>query len=312
MKPFGERFPLRIIPYVVGRLTYWSDKPEEDGETFRPYGQFGVKANMHIWKIYDQIKSRFWDLNQLKHIITPQVVAWVAGAGGVTPDNLYPMDPDIEQHLYDLSGVEIGVSQRLQTKRGPVGAEEIVDWMRLNVNLGMFNNTYTEYPADGRPNTYRPEYSIGRSHLNVDYTWQISDSTVFMADTNYDFDNNDFGRFNAGFAVSRDPRLRYYLGVRHITDLNSTVGTFGVNYKINEKYSLSFWEQYDLDYEGGQNTGTSMTLIRKFPRWYGAFTFTYDAANDGLTMMFTFWPEGIPEVRVGGARMSLLGSSSDN
>ncbi len=312
MQPFGERFPLRIIPYAVGRLTYWSDKPEEDGKTFRPYGQAGVKANMHIWKIYDQVKSRFWDINQLKHIITPQLVAWVAGAGGVMPDNLYPMDPDIEKHLYDLSGVSIGVNQRLQTKRGPVGAEEVVDWMRLNVTLGMFNETYVEYPADGRSYTYRPEYSVGRSHLNADYTWQISDSTVFMSDMNYDFDNNDFGRVDAGFAVSRDPRLRYYLGVRHITDLNSTVGTFGVNYKINEKYSLSFWEQYDMDYEGGQNMGTSVTLVRKFPRWYGAFTFTYDASNDALTLLLTFWPEGIPEVRIGGARMSLLGGSSDN
>lgn len=311
MKPFGDRFPLRIVPYAVGRLTYWGDQPE-DGASFRPYGQVGVKANMHIWKVYDQAKSRFWDVNRLKHIITPQVVAWISGSGGVQPDDVYPMNPDIEEHIHRIEGMSIGVHQRLQTKRGPAGAEETVDWMRLNVTLGAIDSSYTAYPADGRSYTYRPEHSVARSHLNTDYTWQISDSVVFMTDMNYDIDNNDFGRFNAGFAVSRDPRLRYYLGVRHITDLNSTVGTFGLNYKINGKYSISFWEQYDFDYEGGQNMGTSVTIIRKFPRWYGAFTFSYDTTNDELTLLLTFWPEGIPEVKIGGARMSLLGSSDSN
>jgi len=303
--------PVNVVPYAVGRVTWWSDEPDR-GQHGRLYGQTGVKANMHFWRVYSKVRSRLWDLNRLRHIISPEITAFIAGDGDVNPDNLFPMDPDVEQHLDGQGGVAFGVRQRLQTKRGRPGHEHNVDWMRFDVMCGFYGNGADPVPGDGRFFLYRPEYSLGRNHVNFDYTWNISDSTAFLADLNYDVDSSRVRRANVGFAVARDPRLRYYAGLRYIKDVDSSVGTFAVNYRINRKYTLSFVEQYDFQFEGGQNLTTAITITRKLPRWYAAFSFVFNQADDEVTMVVSFWPEGVPEVKIGGARVSLLGGSSEN
>ena len=55
-----------------------------------------------------------------------------------------------------------------------------------------------------------------------------------------------------------------------------------------------------------------MTITRKLPRWYAALTVAYEDDSDGLTLLLTFSPEGIPEIGIGGGRVSILGSSDKN
>jgi hypothetical protein len=303
--------PVNITPYATGRLTGWSDQPS-GGKDFRPYGQVGVKNNMDIWRTYDDVQSRLWDINRLKHVITPEVVGWVASTGGVTPDEIFPMDPGIEEGVTSTSGASFGVYQRLQTKRGEEGKQQTVDWMRLDIVASVFDKTQNSLPSDGRFFFARPEDSLARNAVDVDYTWNISDATAFLADANYDMDSEGFGRIDAGFAVQRDPRLRYYLGVRRIRDESTTVGTFGFNYKLSQRYSLGFFEQYDFDSVEQKNLLTTLSLIRKFERWYGAISFEYDRTQGSFGAYFTFWPEGAPEAKIGSGRASPLGTSSQN
>ena len=302
--------PVNLVAYATGRATYWDDAPS-GGVKCRPYGQLGVRANMHIWRLYNNVENRIWDIHRLKHIITPEVVAFIS-CDEVSPAKLFPMDPDIEVRLRRQGGVAVGVHQRLQTKRGPVDDRRTVDWMRLNIVAGFYANGADTFPADGRFFYYRPEYSIGRNHINADYTWHISDSTTLLADANHDLNTGRLRRANVGLAVSRDPRLRYYMGLRYIRDLDSAIGVFGFKYKISRKYSITFFEQYDMDFDGGRNMATSISIVRKLPRWYAAFTFAYNTTYNDLTLYLSLWPEGVPEVRVGTGRMSLLGQSDMN
>ena len=320
--------PINFAPYAVGRLTYWEQDADKAlkklrfsrwgrnslgvGDTkFRPYGQIGVRTNTHIWAVYDNAESRLWDIHRLKHIITPEVVTWLASSHGVYPEELFVMDADIEG-IERTSGMAFNLNQRLQTKRGPADDRRNVDWMRFNLSLGIYSNDRDNVISNGRFFGYRPENSLDRNHLNTEYSWQISDSTMLLADGYYDIDDKQFGRGNIGLAVQRDPRLRYYAGFRYIDDLDSAVGTFGINYKINRKYSISAFEQYDFAFDNGRNLSTTVTITRKFPRWFAGFTFSYDNSQNELTVLLTFWPEGIPEVRIGGSRLTLLGQSDKN
>ena len=73
--------------------------------------------------------------------------------------------------------------------------------------------------------------------------------------------------------------------------------------------------QYDFTYDGGVNLGTRITIVRKLPRWYLGLTFTYDrryASDDEFGVVLALWPEGVPEVRIGGRRTQLLDQSSEN
>ncbi|MDY6912995.1 MAG: LPS assembly protein LptD [Planctomycetota bacterium] len=357
--------PVNLVPFVVGRATYWCDTYDRrfstidpprsissNGQRCRPYGQIGIKANTHFWRLYNNVQSRLWNIHRLKHIITPEITAFMSDTGGVQALEIYPLEPGIETHLRRQNAATFAIYQRLQTKRGQPGKQHTVDWMRLNMVLGISdsgadpmgkvpgqivpfhipgaNELFFMRPRLGRSFSSRPEYGTGRDYLNLEYTWNISDSTTLMTDGNYDFGRGELTRANIGLAVRRDPRLRYYLGMRYLRfgrvlvrdrfsptgfrydKPDSLINTVGFNYKISRKYSLSVFEQYDFDYDGGRNLATSITLTRKLPRWYVAFTFEYDATDDELTMLLTFWPEGIPEVRVGGGRLSLLGGSRKN
>ncbi len=310
--------PVNVVPYATGRLTYWGDTPpdsssDDDGdEEFRPYGQLGVKASTHVWRVYDKARSRLWDIHGLKHVITPEVTGFISTSGGVSPSDVFPLEPGIEEHLDRLSGVGIGIYQRLQTKRGPQGDRHTTDWMRLDVTAGFFDSPDDDgLVADGRYFMYRPENSIGRNNINAEYTWHVSDSTTFMADTNFDVDDCSFGRTSVGLAVARNPRLRYFLGIRHIRDLGSAVGTAGFKYQMTEKYSISAFQQYDFEFNDGENLATTFSIVRKFPRWFVGFTFLYDQSEDDVGLILTLWPEGVPEFRIGSGRVSLLGRSSD-
>ena len=298
--------PVQFLPSIAGRITSWSDSPNEGGLT-RPWGQIALSAMTHIWRIYD-FESRLWDLHRLKYVITPYGGVFFS-CTSVQPDRTFPFNDEVEPYIHRLGGGSIGVRQLWQTKRGPVGNRHIADWLRVNLSIDMFSDSFTHYPADGRYFFSRPEYSIPRNAINADAAWYISDATAVLADANYDIDSGSLARANIGVAVARSPRLKYYLGLRRIRELDSAIGTVGVDYQINRKYRISAFEQYDFDFDSGQNLTTQITLTRKFPRLYTAFTFAYDAAYGDVSLVISLWPEGIPEARIGGFRTSLLGRS---
>jgi hypothetical protein len=318
LQPMIFGAPVNVTPYVKGRLTYWGDSPGDrggNGDQFRPYAQAGVRSNMHFWRVYPNVDSRLWDVHQLKHIITPEVLAFGSLTGGAEPHDLWPLEPGVEQHIYENHGVSFGLYQRLQTKRGPVGDQKTVDWMRFNVVLGMFAHDEPDLRGDGRMFLANPEYSLQRDFLNAEYTWNISDTTALLADLNYDLGDGQCDRVNVGFAVQRDPRLSYYLGMRYIKELDSAVGTAAMKYQINKKYSVQLQEQYDFTYRGGVNLGSRISIVRKFPRWYVSLTFLYDQRaeeGDDIGVILALWPEGVPEARFSSGRMELLNRSERN
>lgn len=306
--------PVKLLPFGVGRLSYWSDTPDESSQG-RAWGEAGFTATTHIWRVYDQVENRLWDLHQIKHIMTPYGGLFVAGSS-VESSELFPFSPDIERYVRNLSGGAIGLLNILQTKRGKPGALLPADWLRFDLYGAFFDDREKSgLPADGRYFWYRPEYSLPRDSVNANLEWLISDALTVLGDLNYDTQSGGLGRGDVGIAIVRDPRLRYYIGTRYIRDLNSNVGTFGFNYEINRKYTLSVFEQYDFKFDNGVNLDTSITLVRKFSRFYVGFTFIYDRSRSDVGLALSIWPEGIPEAKFLTPRMTMantLTRSSDS
>ncbi len=267
---------------------------------------------MHLWRVFADIESQLWDLHGLKHVVTPELAAFAGDTGGVETGELFPMD-QVEQHLARQSGIMAGVRQRLVTRRGLPPNREVVDWMRLDVTAGAFRNTNT-MPSDGRYFFYRPEYSLGRSFVNADYLWNISSATTLLGDLNYDIHTRQIARSSIGLSVDRTPRFSYFGGVRYIRDVDSSVATVGFNYALSRKYSVSMFEQYDLDFQGGENLSTRLTITRKLPRWFVGVTFVFDRGGEGddVGIYLLLWPEGVPEVKLGAGRRGFLSSSDLN
>jgi len=304
--------PVNFLPYAVGRFTHWTEARTPEGAKNRPYGQVGVRASTRIWKVYDKVKSRLWDLHGLRHVLTPEATVFLADSHGVNPMELWPLDDSIEPNISSLSGFTVALTQRLQTRRGRPGQRRIVDWMRFKVEAGAFSNAENSLPADGRVFGHSPEYSLGRNFINADFEWNIADGTELDASANYDVDSGKLGLLAAGLTVKRSPRFKYHLGVFALPAVDSSVGTIGFTYQIDPKYSLSVFEQYDFDFDGHKNVRTSVRLTRKFPRWYAGVAFIFDQTRDDVGLYLTLWPEGVPEFRIATGRLSPLSSSDKN
>jgi len=223
--------------------------------------------------------------------------------------------------------------QRWQTKRGQGEKERILDWMRLNLEYTkvsdpsklrradrpLWNNPFAPLSTIAMPSIFNSDlgstyrtfglYGPQRDSINADYLWRLSDTTAILSDLNYDVQDNKVEQFNVGLSRLVWPNLSYYIGTRYMRsieidgDRGSNALTFAATYKISQRYTLTFAEQYDFKRDG--RTLTQVSLIRRYHRLYYGITYGIDETLDRRTIMFTIWPEGIGEM--GSGSRSLAG-----
>jgi hypothetical protein len=304
--------PVNVVPFASGRVSAWSADPGS-GDNARVYGMVGTRVSTHLWRNYDGVRNRLLDIDGLRHIMTPEAAFFISADNGVTPADLYPLSPSIEEHITDLSGMMVGIRNRLQTQRGQGANRRTVNWMRFDIMAGFFDGGDDAQPiSDSRYFASRPEYSMGGNNfIYMDYAWYMSDSTTFLADMNYDLDNSTIARSSMGIRVDRSPRMTYYAGLRTVDELSSAIGTLSMRYQISRRYAVQLIEQYDFDYRGGTNLRSEISFIRKWPRWYTSLTFGYDARWNDFTIMFNLWPEGIAEANINTGTYSLYRSEEN-
>ncbi len=316
---------MKLVPFVAGTTAY------EDGSGFHTdidgtaeerkddvfLGEAGVRASLQpYWKVFPDVKSRLWDLNQLRHIISPYFTAV-----GFTES-----DPVIEQR--DV--VNVGVSQRLQTKRGVGTNERTVDWMRLDTDVTWVNNSGDTSAALGpdrfiwnKPfiplvNRFSPQqdrrssniFGPRRNSFCADYIWRPSDTFAILSDMNFDIQSSVVQQFNVGLSHMRWPNLSYYIGSRYLRRIGldekgSNMFTFAATYVLDPRYTVVFSQQFD--FELGETIRSDITLIRRYHRIYWGITYSADESLDNHAIVFSIWPEGVPELGIGSRRYMGLG-----
>jgi hypothetical protein len=321
----------KIVPFVAGTVAY------EDGQGFYRelngglaeeqedvwFGETGFRASTQpYWKVYPDVKSELWDLNQMRHLIKPYMTA-------VT----YTENESVFEQRDTLN---VGISQRLQTKRRLGDKQRNVDWMRLDMDVTWVNNSGdASAGADefiwNRPfippiNTFSrviPQqdrrgtdlYGPRRNYVGADYSWLLSDTTAVLSDLNYDMQSGVVQQFNVGFSHMRWPNLQYYIGSRYLRRLDNGNGeygtnavTFAVTYVLDPRYTLVYSQQHDFDY--GAMVRSDLTLIRRYHRLFWGLTFSADESLDRQSIVFSLWPQGVPGVAIGESRYVGLGGSA--
>ena len=331
----------KLVPFIAGTFGY-DDRSGftttlVDGSNTGEFGEEEVwlgEAGIRVfprpyWKVYPDVKSRLWDLDGLRHIIRPELTA-VA----------YTESDSVVKQRDTLN---FGISQRLQTKRGPAGEQRTVDWMRLDMDV-----TFVDDPEDvsdtlgpdrfiwarpivplrvfsapdifngslrsgGRFHRFE-QYGPRRNYFGADYIWRISDTSAVLSDINFDMQSGVVQQFNIGFSRLCWPNLSYYIGsryLRRITVLDekgSNAFTFAATYVLDPRYTLVFSQQFDFDY--GANIRSDITLIRRYHRLYCALTYSADESLDSQAIVFSIWPQGVPEMALGSREYIGLGSST--
>lgn len=231
------------------------------------------------------------DLDDNTYEFVRRYFAITSWTGGILP---FPYDPRhliLRRALSPITGptdiqasittLQMGVHQRLQTKRGPEGKRRIVDWMTLDV-------TGTYFPDAQRDNFGKP---WGQTMYN--YQWFVGDRTSIISYGWFDYwnlvgsqvlNNNNVPGFNpkglnvitTGISLSRPPRANIFVGYTVIN--TGPIQTSALN------TSLSYWLS---------------------PKWYGSFSTSYDFGNKILLgSMFSL-------TRIGADYLTSVGLSVD-
>ena len=317
---------VKVVPFAAGTMAY------EDGRGFRTdidgssvssennvwLGEGGVRMSLQpYWKVYPNVKSQLWDLNQLRHIISPYLVAV----------DYTQSDSVVEQR----DTVSAGISQRLQTKRGTGDKMQTVDWMRLDTDITWVDNPGDTTAGPDRFIWNRPFIPLAnqftssrdrrsnnifgpsRNSFTADYMWRVSDTTALLSDMNFDIQSGVVQQFNIGFSRLCWPNLSYYVGSRYLRRFNNGLGeegsnmfTFAATYEIDPRYTVVFSQEFDFDY--GKTIRSEMSLIRRYHRVYWALTYSADESLKSNAVVFSIWPQGVPEMGFGRRRyMDLTG-----
>jgi len=317
----------KVVPFVAGNFGY----DDRSGFTRslingKNTGQFGESevwiaeagirlAPRPLWKVYPQVKSQLWDINKLRHIIEPEVTAV-----------LYEESDDVVKQRNVLN---VGLSQRLQTRRNTAGGQRMVNWMRLDMDFTwvndsddgvarpdrfMWNNPMVPFSMSSGSEIFNDEfnmsklrrfglYGLRRNYFNADYTWLISDTTALVSDASYDMLDKRLEQFNIGFSRLVWPDLSCYVGSRYLRSIDvldergSNAMVLAATYKIDPRYTLVLSQQFDTDY--GANVRSDLGIIRRYHRLYYGISYSADSSLDDQCVMFSIWPQGVPEVALG-------------
>jgi lipopolysaccharide export system protein LptA len=283
----------KMVPFIFGRYTGYTESPQNKDQN-RFFGGTGVRMSTDFWKVDDTAESDLWDIHRMRHIIEPQLTLFTSGST-VPRQDIYDYDEDTDK-LNDVTGAQLALDQTWQTKRGGAGQFRSVDFFTLNVEANLFTHQPSSAllnPVDFRGLFFpsEPEISIPRNSINADSLWRVSDTTAILGDEEYNLDHNTLATASIGAAFQRDVRLAYFLGLRYIGDINSTVATAAVNYQLSLRYSISASESIDVASQKSEDS--SLYITRHFDRFFGFFELYYDQINQQSGFRIGVIPEGV-------------------
>ncbi len=287
-------------------------------------GETGVRGSTMFWKEDPTVQSAFWNLNGLRHIITPYF------------ETAFYQSSDSAIDMRDY--VHVGATQRWQTRRGGEHSVQTVDWMRLDTNLTWVSDGADSAIGPGLqfdaatnryvgPPTYGPArfvyhnpaipflvrrdsayYGMSRDTLAADYEWRVSDTFTLLSDANYDLQSGHLQGLNIGVSRYVNPDISYYVGSRYLRPIEVNVDTNGDgNFDIHEKgshsvigaitwqmtprYAVTFAQEYNFDF--GHNVRSDLTVIRQYHRLFYAVSLSIDESLKRNLVMFSIWPQGV-------------------
>ena len=157
-----------FIPRMGGRITFYSDSTEntisqndiltmlladmpsginnipvinydDDGGTkFRLIGEIGAELNTQFYQSWQDVKSAFFNIDGLRHVAIPYINYTFIPDPTVPPSELYFFD-DIDR-IARTNFIRFGLRQRLQTRQGSSGKEEVKTIVRLENYFDYFFN----------------------------------------------------------------------------------------------------------------------------------------------------------------------------
>ena len=307
--------PVKVVPFAHGQVTGYLLNNFTDysanSSDFRTLLGAGSRFSAEFTSNYNSVRSSFFDLNRLRHIIQPNAMLWY-GWNSSSVLNTPVYDQEVEA-VSAAAAAQFGITNKLQTMRGGPGNWRSVDWAVLDVGAVFDNQGDTlqptvsatdplalQYAQSPMPSFYswRPEYSQWGDHIYASGTMQMSDALSFYGQGTYllqsrgnslnSFGLTDLGRGSIGARLQQSPDVQLYLEYRYVNTFDAS-GVYpadefiqgGVAYQISKKYAANVTPQWDLV----ENNFRSVTasLSRTFPDFNLSIGASFNQIVDNTT-----------------------------
>lgn len=185
----------------------------------------------------------------------------------------------------DLAAVRLGMHHRLQTKRGGIGDQHIVDYV-------LFDADATVFPDADRDNAGQ---AVGL--LNYDFQWFLGDRFSILSDGYADTFGDALKTASVGLLINRPRMGNFYLGFRTATGLfESDVVTATVNYRMTPKWIGSVSSSVDFGPTGNIGQWVGFTRIgESLVTTVGA---NVDASKGTVGAHFLIEPRFMPNLNI--------------
>jgi hypothetical protein len=185
----------------------------------------------------------------------------------------------------DLAAVRLGMRHRLQTKRGAIGEERIIDWITFDSNA-------TVFPDDDRDNSGE---LLGL--LDYDLRWHLGDRFSILSDGYAETFGDGLRTASLGVLLNRPMKGNAYLGVRTFGGIiDSNVVNATVNYRISPKWIGSAGASFEIG--GSGNISQSLAFSRIGESLIGTLGASYDESKDNVGVSFLLEPRFLPNLSV--------------
>jgi len=296
--------PVRITPFVVGRLTAYGDDfkefraaigSNEDSQN-RAYAAAGATFSTSINRVYNSVESSLLDLHRLRHIIEPSATVWAA-ASSVDARTLPVFDESVES-ISDGAAFRVGVTSTLQTQRGGPGAWRNVNWLVLRAEYVYATEDTTRDAAIGRFFQSRPELSQFGRFAAGEASLQLTDAIGVVGSATYDTENSTLDTASVGLLIDHGFGFTTFAELRRIDAdvIDSTFFNFGASYELNARYAIASTGSIDLENSSFQNLG--FEVRRRFPQWTLQVGLDYDDTRSDVALNIQIRPFGGPTDRV--------------
>lgn len=286
--------PVRFVPFVVGRLTFYdrsfSDFSGADGEDsqFRGWAAGGVRVSTSINRVYDEVESSLLDLHRLRHIIEPNMTAWIAGTNRA--DGTLPIYDDTVEGINQGTSVRGGVTQTLQTQRGGEGRWRTVDVVKWDTNIVYSADNAKQESPIGRFIDYRPEYGQLGTFMSNDLVWQATDAVAVTFTNTFDFDAEQSARTGAGLIWQLWDDTSAFTEVFYLNERDATYVVTGADFRITPKWTFGLTMTYDVQESDLQ--GATARFRREFPQFTLGARIGFSDFGDQLNVAVEFIPAG--------------------
>jgi hypothetical protein len=335
---------LRVVPYVQGQAVGWTNQlagtpvgrywgaagvraeimawklyPNAQSELFNVHGlNHKINFTADYRDAYSNVALNNIgvqdDLDDNTYESVRRYFALTNYAGGLLPPQYDPRFLILRRAISPITGttdiqatmqtLQLGVHQRLQTKRGPEGKRRIIDWMTLDLETTYFPNASRD--NFGKPfgqNMYNWQWFLGDRTSLISYGWfeffNIGGQQIF--NTNVSRNNNPFGLnvVTSGLAIARPPRTNIFIGYTVLD--TGPITTSALNSSISYWLSPKWYGTYGTSYDFGNAIllASNFSFTRIGADYIMSIGLNVDPQRQSYTFGFEIIPRLSPNLRFG-------------